>query len=241
LRIIGFTASPRFIPACFHAGMRALRLSVPWIINSPGSFFLAASPLQSPFALHSVQWTFRSSARPTWVLALSRSWGSRPPVRRFPTLRYVPSPGFLNLSTVFSVLPCRGLVSSRYHVQDIACSGASLTVQPPFLIGRSIPPCRCHQPARRLAPAATRPAPRLRGLSPHGAAFPLPGSEPHNGPLPSPASFSSRSPFSHRRPRLTQDQSTREVRFLFSVLSARILPCSRFWPSSTRSDQTGLT
>jgi hypothetical protein len=51
-------------------------------------------------------------------------------------------------------------------------SGASLSVQPHNLIGRTLPPCRCSSARFASEDAPTRVGPRLRGLAPHEAAFP---------------------------------------------------------------------
>ena len=51
----------------------------------------------------------------------------------------------------------RGLVSSRCHVQGSARSRASLSAQPPCLVDRSLPPCRCsvhRSPGLRPRPPA---------------------------------------------------------------------------------------
>jgi hypothetical protein len=49
---------------------------------------------------------------------------------------------------------CR-LISSCYRVQDFSRSGCSPLAQPPFLIGRSLPPCRHSSRANRPKSAAT--------------------------------------------------------------------------------------
>jgi hypothetical protein len=56
----------------------------------------------------------------------------------------------------------RGLIPSRCHVQGLARSRASLPAQPLFLVGRSLPPCRCCTAAhvRRLTFAVPRSRPR---------------------------------------------------------------------------------
>jgi hypothetical protein len=84
------------------------------------------------------------------------------------------------------------LVSSRYHVQGSLCSGASLPAQPPFLVGRSLPPCRCFTVAssvlsrfHRSERIPTCDAPRLRGLYPCETAFHEIGYSPCPCPLPS--------------------------------------------------------
>jgi len=55
-------------------------------------------------------------------------------------------------------------------------SGASLPAQPCPSHRRAVPPCRCRRPrSPEQARAATRPAPRLRGLLPREAAWPAAG------------------------------------------------------------------
>ena len=107
----------------------------------------------------------------------------------------VPLRSVLRLSQPLDVLlrarACE-LVSSRCHVQGSLCSGASLPAQPPFLVGRSLPPCRCLIVAsharfcfHRSARALTCDAPRLRGLYLRKAAFHESGYSPRPRPLPS--------------------------------------------------------
>jgi hypothetical protein len=70
--------------------------------------------------------------------------------RGFPSPRYVPSAGVLNLSTAFSAHRLHGPVSSRNRVQ-----GVSLVQGLPFSAQRScprrndLPPCRCSTAARQ--------------------------------------------------------------------------------------------
>jgi hypothetical protein len=101
-------------------------------------------------------------ASPAWVSPLfatsrTRSHHSRgfPHPALFHPRLSQPLDGLLRTSA-------RGLISSRCHVQGSFCPGASLPAQPPFLVGRSLPPCRCctvaHSPA--LAFASTDRLPR---------------------------------------------------------------------------------
>jgi hypothetical protein len=59
--------------------------------------------------------------------------------RRLPSPRFVPSSGFLNLSTVFSALRLHRLIPSRRHVQGCRRSGASLPAQQSSLIESPCP------------------------------------------------------------------------------------------------------
>jgi hypothetical protein len=69
-----------------------------------------------------------------------------------PRLSFVPSSGFRSLSTVSSALELAGLFHPAATSRVIFRSGASLPSQPPFLIGRSLPPCRCCFAARNHGP-----------------------------------------------------------------------------------------
>jgi len=69
-----------------------------------------------------------------------------------PTPHFVPSSGFHNLSTASSALELTGLFHPAATSRVLFRSGASLPTQPPFLFGRSLPPCRCCTAARPRAP-----------------------------------------------------------------------------------------
>jgi hypothetical protein len=60
-----------------------------------------------------------------------------------PCHHFVPSSGFLDLSTSFSAPGLAGLFHPAATSRIPSRSGASLPAQPPFLIGRTLPPCRC--------------------------------------------------------------------------------------------------
>ena len=147
---------------------------------------LSHSPLQSAFA---------SSPRSSPFGASFTCLGSRPSSRhhpcaathprRLPRHRFVPSSGFHSLSTSSSalglaglfhpaatsrVLPVQGLLSPRSHPS----SSEGVAPRPLF------PPR-----ADRLAPAATRCGPRLRGLHPRETAFTAAQlfTTPHAAPL----------------------------------------------------------
>jgi len=165
------------------------------------SSFFDAAPLQSSFARaprsgpfgrrpSSAQWSlsitclgFFPSSRHHRRAATSRET-SRVPLRSVLRLSH-PLDGLLRT-------PACELVSSRCHVQGSLCSGASLSAQPPFLIGRSLPPCRCFTVASPARPhfrgdsrAPTCAVARLRGLDPREAAFHESGYSPRPQPLPS--------------------------------------------------------
>jgi len=82
-----------------------------------------------------------------------------------PTLHFDPSSGFHNLPTVSSAHELAGLFHPAATSRVQFRSGASLPPQPPFLIGRSLPPCRCflaaltHGPAFAGSPASPRARP----------------------------------------------------------------------------------
>jgi hypothetical protein len=122
--------------------------------NSP-SEFLRSSPCRSP-----------CGGRLTcpWVSIPLRDI-TRARLRLFagpPMLRFAPSSGFHNLSTASSALELAGLFHPAATSRVPRRSGASLPAQPPFLIGRSLPPCRCRIAARARASAfaASRSRPR---------------------------------------------------------------------------------
>ena len=99
--------------------------------------------------------------------------GVHPLSRRMPSLRFVPSSGFLNLSTVSSAHRLCRLVSSRSHVQGSTRSGASLSAQPCSLAKAVAPVLLCLEAV--LSPLLQ--SPQLRGFDPCGAALPIgPGS-----------------------------------------------------------------
>jgi len=105
----------------------------------PGSFSRVASPLRSSFARHPCR-SFRS-CRPARVSSLSAA----SPIGvhsscRHARQRYVPSTGFLNLSTACSTDRLRGLVASRSHAQGSFRSGASPDPKPSWLIASACLP-----------------------------------------------------------------------------------------------------
>lgn len=75
----------------------------------------------------------------------------------------------------------------------LSCSGSSPLTQPPFLIGKSLPPCRCSRRAHRRSDVHA-PLSRLRGLYPRESALrPNHGYSPPPGLAPLVRFFSSRS------------------------------------------------
>jgi hypothetical protein len=144
--------------------MQKLRLPVELPSPEPASsrFILPWRPSSSEFL---------RSHRPPAVFRRGLTYpGSRPSSRhhservhfsrRLPSLRSVPSSGFRNLSTVFSALRLRGLLSSRSHVQGCRRSGASLPAQPCSLIRNPFP-------LAVVLPAARRSFCRLSAFASH--------------------------------------------------------------------------
>jgi hypothetical protein len=158
---------------------------------------------------HRAQWSLSFTC-----LGFRPSWRHHTHAATFRETSQVPLRCVLRLSQPLDALlrarVCE-LVSSRYRVQGSLCSGASLPAQPPFLVGRSLPPCRCFIVAlracfhfRRNQRAPTCDAPRLRGFYLRKAAFYESGYSPRPHPLPSSVSSPPGLPFSRRQYRLTQ-------------------------------------
>jgi hypothetical protein len=151
----------------FPTSSRALTFRPSSDSRESDSFSRAGVPLRSSFAC---------TPRRSWRLILpgflssSRRLPGCPLMRGFPCPRYVPSSGFLILSTVCSTLRIRGPVSSHCHVQDslpfrgFSCSLAGRARRP------SVPPCRSARFAHRQAGCHSL-RPRLRGLRPWSNAF----------------------------------------------------------------------
>jgi len=85
-------------------------------------------------------------------------------VRELSNSRYIPSSGFLNLSTVCSTLHRRGLITSHSHVQGSPFRGFSRSTAV-LIHHQVVPPCRFRPRTHRLTSYRTRAA-RLRGLDP---------------------------------------------------------------------------
>jgi hypothetical protein len=85
--------------------------------------------------------------------------------------RFVPSTGVLSLSTVCSALGFAGLFHPAAASRVRSRSGVSLSVQPPFLVGRSSPHTVGEPPLIESTSDAHDGPPRFRGLDPHRVAF----------------------------------------------------------------------
>lgn len=147
-----------------------IRPTVRWARTFPGSSFRVALPLQSSFALTPAR-PFRAELHCLGFRPPRGITGVRPRSREIPTPRSVPPSGFLNLSAVCSALRLRGLVASRSHVQGL------FSFRGFFLRAATLP--RRKDPAPLPLCLAGSPTcvgvhlrcPRLRGVSPRGAAF----------------------------------------------------------------------
>jgi hypothetical protein len=150
-----------------------------------------------------------------------------------PSLHFGPSSGFHNLSTVSSALVLAGLFHPTATSRVLFRSGASLPPQPPFLIGRSFPPCRCCFAARTHGPtfAGSLVRPRATPLGFEASIcvrsrFLSPVIHLAQGRSPLRISCSSRSSLSRRRPPLSRLPSALDVtRSPFT--SACTLRCTR--------------
>jgi hypothetical protein len=153
-----------------------------------------------------------------------------------PTLHFVPSSGFRSLSTVSSALELAGLFHPAATSRVIFRSGASLPPQPPFLIGRSLPPCRCFLAAHTHGPtfAGSLACPRAKplGFEAFICARPRPsGPVIHLAQSRSPLriSRSSRFSLSRRRPPLSRLPSAHDVtRSMFATMHILRRTSSRF-------------
>lgn len=145
---------------------------------------------------------------------------------RLPRRRYVPSSGFLNRPTFYSALELAGLFHPAATSRVRFRSGASLPSQPPFLIGRSLPPCRCciAAPARAPTFIETRSSPRALPLGFEASICAGPrssGSVIHLAQSRSPLriSCSSRISLSRRRPPLSRSPTAHDVtRSVFALV-----------------------
>jgi len=170
-RLIG---SPRFwARACFHA-----RTAKSQSDRSPGRIAqdhsLVLELLFRVPSLYSPALALSGVSLPARVSSLSAtSPKTRPLARGFPSPRYVPSAGALNLSTAFSALRLLGLFHPSAASRVFARPGAShlRAASPPHR--SALPPCRCaHRPLARTNPDCHDQGPRLRGLVPRGARAP---------------------------------------------------------------------
>lgn len=155
-----------------------------------------------------------------------------------PSLRFGPSSGFRNLSTVSSAPLLAGLFHPAATSRVLFRSGASLPPQPPFLIGRSFPPCRCCFAALTHGPtfAGSLVRPRATPLGFEASICVRPRS---SGPVihlarsrsPLRIPRSSRCSLSRRRPPLSRLPSAHDVTRSMS-LAAFILRCQRRDPTA---------
>jgi hypothetical protein len=155
-RLVGLPRERR-LSACFHAEAFGYLVELPSPEPASSRFILLWCPSSSEF-LRSLLPSCAFQRGPTYP-------GSHPSsrhhsesvhiLRRLPSLRSVPSSGFRSLSTVYSALRLRGLISSRSHVQGCRRSGASLPAQrlaliePPFPLAVVFPVA--HRSALRSA------------------------------------------------------------------------------------------
>jgi len=124
-------------------------------LSIPGSFSRARSPLQSSFAPIPARIPYGRETSCQGFVPHRDFTAARPLPRGLPSPRYVPSSGVLSLSTVYSALRLCRLVPSHSRVQGPPRSGSSRSPQPPFLVGRSLPPRRRNSPAHRPKPMPT--------------------------------------------------------------------------------------
>jgi hypothetical protein len=153
-----------------------------------------------------------------------------------PTLHFDPSSGFHSLSTVSSALQLAGLFHPAATSRVIFRSGASLPPQPLFLIGRSLPPCRCCFAARTHGPTFVGSLARPRATPLGFEAF-ICARPRSSGPVihlaqsrsPLRISRSSRFSLSRRRPPLSRLPSAHDVtRSMFTSMHILRRTRSRF-------------
>jgi len=171
----GLLGSPQPRSPIDFSCRRSLAISAvpPKRFHTSDSAILSATPLQSSFASHASPIVpegtlghtcldFAPSSRHHALASTS--------LRGFPLLAYVPPAGFHNLSTYFSHAR-----SQAYFIPlprpGLSCSGSSPRTQPPLLVGRSLPPCRCSRRAHHRS-SVRPPCPRLRGFDPRESALP---------------------------------------------------------------------
>jgi len=227
-QLIGFAATPGREPVSKppSRNVRSAVCSIPFKVSS--SSFSAQLLLGAPSRIHLAgDLSIPASPRP-WVSFPLRdiTRARRHKRSELPAHRFAPSSGFRSLPTVYSAPELAGLFHPAATFRDPLVQGPSLPAQPPFLVGRSMPPGRWDTTAlrpKRLAPfrsASACDASRLRGFHLHEAAFRKSGYSPRSRPLPSSSFCSSRSSFSRRRLRFTQNLPLMTF-VAFSVLSSR--------------------
>jgi hypothetical protein len=129
---------------------------------------VSASPLRSYFARPPGP-SFQSGLSCQGFVPLRGVTGGVHLAQELSDSHYVPSSGFLNLSTVCATFQRRGLIASRSHVQGFPFRGFSRSTGE--LVRRQpMPPCRLRRFARWLASCHV-PTVRLRGLAPWTDAF----------------------------------------------------------------------
>jgi hypothetical protein len=140
-RRIGFAASshPRAVSIPEHFDF--LRPTVPsksFTTSNSSSLAFASSEL---LRFDSSLAPFGPSLTYPWVFGPLRDFTRAQPLLRDSSHRhrFVPSSGFLDLSTSFSALGLAGLFHPAATSRILSRSGASLPAQPPFLFGRSFP------------------------------------------------------------------------------------------------------
>jgi hypothetical protein len=147
----GSSGSPRFAPA--PVSMRGAS-------NSPSGRSLNKLLRFIPSCSRSSSEFLRSLSRPPipfgsgpycqGLVPLRGSTGCVHFTRGFPSPRYVPSAGALNLSTAFSAHRLHGLVSSRSRVQGVSLvQGNAFSPQRSCPLRNDLPPCRCSMAARQ--------------------------------------------------------------------------------------------
>jgi hypothetical protein len=160
---------PRRVPLSVSvSGHRFLEPTVPRFLRNG---FILSCPLllfgvSSPVLLAS---SFRGGLSCRGFVPLRGVTGGVHLARELSFSHYVPSSGFLNLSTVCATFQRRGLIASRSHVQGFPFRGFSRSTGGPTR-HRPVPPCRFHPRARRLASCHASMV-RLRGLAPWCDAF----------------------------------------------------------------------
>lgn len=192
-RLIWFPA--RVAGACFRAPCSPDRTAVHQAVRVLASSFLDVSPLQSSFALTSVQHLSVSDSLPGFRPS-SRCHQRASTHREDSNPRYVPSTGDHSLSTAYSALWFRGLFHPRTASRDSPVQGILAPhSRPPSR--EELPPCRW---ATHLSPDVAVQSPGravldfealLRAESRSHCA----GDEPARWSLPSSGSLSSRSSF----------------------------------------------
>lgn len=167
-RLIGFTAHRFRVPLSKPtSAICSIRRLLDPLRSS--SSFLAQLPFGVPSLVHLAAHLTMLGFTCLWVSLPLRDI-TRKQLRFFaelPTPHFVPSSGFRNLSTVSSALELAGLFHPAATSRVIFRSGASLPPQPPFLIGRSLPPCCCCSAAHTHGPtfAGSLACPRAMPLS----------------------------------------------------------------------------